>query len=476
MITGAWSDVKRKIIANYFPKASFVAVAEEACVDALDDNDDFKYALDDELRKVAEFPEAVPTDLTAQDFVSADDNVHVVAEMTDTDIMADVAGARESTGMLHIKDQPRGACNQEPLACTSSNAQLKISTTTAELRFNNTTLVTMTGQPTERLPDENKPCAVTCKSKASLKRHMFAQCHSEPEKCPTAPPSDVQMGEGFGCSSSPSAFSRSESDENHMSKCTDEEPCKRDLSPVRFSECTSLQQYRQAHMGEKPHKCDLCPAEFRQGVLLRRHRRTHTGERPYECDVCPKKFGQIGHLHVHKQTHMGGKPFKCDLCPAEYTQTVAYLELPAPMIRHCTQSTSLSRHKRGHRDRKPHKCDLCPAAFSRSTSLHQHKRAHTGKKPHKCDLCPAAFSRSTSLHQHKRAHTGKKPHKCDLCPAEFSESTYLQQHKRTHTGERPFKCDLCPAEFGHNSSMSRHRRAHTGEKPHKCDLRPAEFS
>ncbi|XP_064459053.1 tigger transposable element-derived protein 6-like [Ornithodoros turicata] len=91
MMAGAWNDVKRETVANCFRKAGFVAVADEACADALDD-DDFEYALDDELRKVAEFPEAVPTDLTAHDFVSADDNVHVVAEMTDADIIVDVAG------------------------------------------------------------------------------------------------------------------------------------------------------------------------------------------------------------------------------------------------------------------------------------------------------------------------------------------------------------------------------------------------
>ncbi|XP_064461664.1 uncharacterized protein LOC135371596 isoform X3 [Ornithodoros turicata] len=103
--------------------------------------------------------------------------------------------ARESTGTLHIKDQPRGTCDQEYLGCTSSRAQFKISTTTVELQPDSTALVTMDDQPAERHRDQSKPCALARVSKASLEFHMFAHCHNESEKCPTAPPTDVQMGE-----------------------------------------------------------------------------------------------------------------------------------------------------------------------------------------------------------------------------------------------------------------------------------------
>lgn len=44
-------------------------------------DDDFEHALDDELRTASKFPEAVPSGLTAWDFVSANDNVQVVADV-----------------------------------------------------------------------------------------------------------------------------------------------------------------------------------------------------------------------------------------------------------------------------------------------------------------------------------------------------------------------------------------------------------
>ncbi|XP_064464545.1 zinc finger protein 184-like [Ornithodoros turicata] len=218
-------------------------------------------------------------------------------------------------------NKPRGTCEQEYSGRISSNAQFKITTTTDELQPDSTALFTMNDQPAERHRDESKPCALACMSKASLECHMFAHSHNESEKSPTAPPTDVQMGEkSSGCNIYSSAFSWSAGDENHMVKHTDKRPYKTDVCPAEFSLSGNLQQHKQTDSCKKPYKCDVCPAEFSRSSHLQRHKLTHTGEKPYKCDLCPAEFSQRGTLQRHKWTHTGEKPYKCDVCSAEFSR------------------------------------------------------------------------------------------------------------------------------------------------------------
>ncbi|XP_064461969.1 zinc finger protein 391-like isoform X1 [Ornithodoros turicata] len=369
-------------------------------------------------------------------------------------------GARASTGLLHVKDQPRGICDQDSSGRTSSEAQFKISTMTVEPQFDSALLVTTNGEPTERLSDQSKPCAPEYTSKDSLKQHVFAQCHSESEMCAITSPPDDQMGdESLTYDICSPAFSPSGSDESHVSKRTNEKSCKSDLSPGQSHQRRSLQCHKRAQTGDEPDKSDVCPAKLSQVTHRLLHKRTQTSEKPYRCNVCPAEFSRRGKLQQHKRTHTGEKPYKCDFCPAEFTQ-----------------STNLRQHKRIHTGEKPYKCDVCPAMFRQSGNLRQHKRTHTGEKPYKCCVCHAKFGQIGTLRHHERTHTGEKPYECDVCPAEFNTSGNLRKHKRTHTGEKPYKCNACPAEFSQNRTLQNHKRTHTGEKPYKCDVCSAEFS
>ncbi|XP_064464163.1 zinc finger protein 227-like [Ornithodoros turicata] len=364
----------------------------------------------------------------------------------------DSGGAKGSTPVLHIEDQPRSTCSRAPSGCCSPNAQFKISATTVEPQFDDTALVTTHCRPTEQHPGQRKPRALACASKVT-KCHMLVHGHNESEECPTV--KDIQMGEK-DVDLSPATFSQSEGTNKFLLNQSGEKPYKCNICPADFRHSTSLWRHKLTHTGLKQYKCDLCPAVFGRSSNLRRHQQKHTGEKPYKCNLCPAEFRHQHHLKNHVRVHSGEKPYKCDLCPAEFSQ-----------------STNLRCHERTHTNEHPYKCDLCPAEFSHSTSLRIHRRAHTGEKPYKCDLCPAEFSQNATLQNHRRTHTGEKPHKCDLCPAEFSQSTSLLRHRLTHTGERPHKCDVCPAEFSRSTHLQRHKLTHTGERPHKCDLCPA---
>ncbi|XP_064463211.1 zinc finger protein 391-like [Ornithodoros turicata] len=355
-------------------------------------------------------------------------------------------GARASAGLLHVKDQPRGICDQDSSGCTSSEAQFKISTMTVEPQFYNAPLVTTEGRPAERLSDQSKPCALTYTLKDSLKQHVFAQCHSESEMCAvTSPPNDQMGDESLTYDICRPAFAPTGSDESHVSKRTNKKSCKPDLCPGQSHLRRSLRCHKRAQTGDKPDKSGICPAKLSQITHWRLHKRTQTSEKLYKCNVCPAEFSLRGKLQQHKRTHTGEKQYKCDVCPAQFRQ-----------------STNLRKHKRIHTGEKPYKCDVCPAKFSQSSNLRRHKRTHTGEKPHKCCVCHAKFSEIVTLQRHERTHTGEKPYKCDVCPAKFSQSSNLRRHKRTHTGEKPHKCCVCHAKFGEISTLQHHERTHTG--------------
>ncbi|XP_064461513.1 zinc finger protein 391-like [Ornithodoros turicata] len=355
-------------------------------------------------------------------------------------------GARASTGLLHIKDQPRGICDQDSSDCTSPEAQFKISTMTVEPQFDNALPGTTNGGPTERLSDQSEPCALAYTSKDSLKQDVFAQCHSESEMCAvTSSPNDQMGDESLTYNICPPAFAPTGSDESLVSKHTNKKPCKSDLCPGQSHLRKSLRCHKQAQTGDKPDRSDICPAKLSQITHRRLHKLTQTSEKLYKCNVCPAEFSLRGKLQQHKRTHTGEKPYKCDVCPAQFRQ-----------------STNLRKHKRIHTGEKPYKCDVCPAKFSQSSNLRRHKRTHTGEKPHKCCVCHAKFSEIVTLQRHERTHTGEKPYKCDVCPAKFSQSSNLRRHKRTHTGEKPHKCCVCHAKFGEISTLQHHERTHTG--------------
>ncbi|XP_064464308.1 zinc finger protein 383-like isoform X4 [Ornithodoros turicata] len=307
-------------------------------------------------------------------------------------------GAKESSGVLHVKDQPSGTCDQASSGCTSSNVQIEIVTTTVEPRFGNTALITTLGRSAEQPSDQSE-------TQEASKSSMFSHVKDSLVKCSCT----------AECSCSGSLA-------RHKQGHTGKKPYTCDLCPAEFSHRRSLLYHKRAHTGEKPHKCNLCPAEFMDGAKLRLHRQTHTGEKPYKCDVCPAEFRQSKSLRSHKWAHEGKKPYKCDLCPAQFSH-----------------GTSLLYHKQKHTGKKPYKCDLCPAEFSHPTALKYHTRKHAGEKPFKCDLCPAMFTQNTSLRFHKLTHVSEGPYKCDLCTAKFTCKNILSRHKRIHTSEKPYK-------------------------------------
>ncbi|XP_064465146.1 zinc finger protein ZFP2-like [Ornithodoros turicata] len=433
-------------------------------------------------------------------------------------------GAGESTDTLHIKDKPRGTCEQEYSGCSSSYAQFKISTTIVELQPDSTALFTMNDQLTERHRNQSKPCALASTSKTSLECHMFSHCHNESEKCST-PPTNIQMGEkGSGCNIYPAAFSWYGSDKNHVVKHTDKRPHKSDVCPAEFSLSGNIQQHKRTDSCKKPHKCDECPAQFSRSAHLQQHKRIHTGDKPYKCDVCHAEFSLRGNLQQHKRTHTGEKPYKCHVCHTEFslrgnlqqhkrthtgarestgtlhikdkprgtrdqvspgcTFSNARFEISRATVEARLNNTAVVTMEDPATERPPEKSKSCGLACTSKARLQHHMFAHCLNESEKCPATPPPnvqmgeeeFIQGTHLQRHKMMHTGENPWKCDLCPAQFNRNAHLRLHKRTHNGEKPYKCDVCPAKFRRSSDMQRHKRTRTGEKPYKCDVCPAKFS
>ncbi|XP_064468343.1 zinc finger protein 431-like isoform X2 [Ornithodoros turicata] len=215
-------------------------------------------------------------------------------------------GARETCGMLHVKEHHRGTCVQASSSCTFSNVQLGISTGTVVPRFNNTELHTMDLVHVQ-LPGQQQ---------------LHKRTHAG-EKL-------------YKCDFCPAEFKQSSDLHCHKWTHTGQKPYKCDVCPAEFVWSGYLRDHKQTHTGKKLYKCDLCPAVCIQRSDLKCHKRTHTGEKPYKCDVCPGEYTQSGVLHRHKRTHTGEKPYKCDLCPAEYSQ-----------------SSDLRRHKKTHTGENP---------------------------------------------------------------------------------------------------------------------------
>ncbi|XP_064468233.1 zinc finger protein ZFP2-like isoform X1 [Ornithodoros turicata] len=409
-------------------------------------------------------------------------NIEILAEQHQTgqDCDSTLEGAKESTGMIPLKDKLRGTCDHASSCSTSSNAVFKICTTPFQPEFKNTANSRTTKQPSDQTETQQGSkllmfghegdklykcniCSATCIDIGLLEVHLKTH-ETKAFTCNICSmtfrrPSTLRVhanrhtggGSADKCNLYPAEVSRSIYPQRKKRyKC--------DLCPAEYRRHTSLWTHKQTHTGVR-YKCELCPAEFSQSTSLLYHKRKHTGEKPYKCHLCPAEYSWHTSLWAHKQTHTGVR-YKCELCPAEFSR-----------------STQLLYHKRKHTGEKLYKCDLCPADFTQRAMLFHHKRLHTGEKPYKCDLCPAEFGYRSGLLHHKLKHTGEKPYKCDLCPAEFSYRRGLRLHKQTHAGEKPYKCDFCPKEFRHSSTLSRHRRRiHTGEKPYKCDLCPAEFT
>ncbi|XP_064455350.1 zinc finger protein ZFP2-like isoform X2 [Ornithodoros turicata] len=329
-------------------------------------------------------------------------------------------GATASSGILHIKVEPKDMCDPVSSGSNSLNAGYNINTS----------------QPSF---DRGVPASVNSRSTDSTPRDVA------PDKCKTLGKSDLSTSDH-------------KKDNVRLATCVDIrhlEVCLRTKkantftcdSPSSFSLSENTNSHTRKHTNKKPYKCDLCYAKFSHSIRLQHHRRAHTAEKPYKCNLCPAAFSQGTDLRHHVQAHTGQKPYKCHLCSAEFGN-----------------SRNLQRHKQIHTGEKPHKCHLCPAEFNHSTHLKSHIRAHTGEKPYKCDLCPAEFSRSVNLRCHKHTHTGEKPYTCDLCPAEFTHSNSLRYHKHVHTGKKPYNCDLCPAGFVKSTNLWRHKQTHMGQK------------
>ncbi|XP_072142948.1 tigger transposable element-derived protein 6-like [Dermacentor andersoni] len=107
MLAGAWNDVKKSTIVNYFRKAGFVVAADNRCLDSEDDD---AGCLESEFRELSALPGTIPGGVTACDFVNADDSVQAVADRTDAEIVADImgdedAGSSSSKGS-NEEDQP----------------------------------------------------------------------------------------------------------------------------------------------------------------------------------------------------------------------------------------------------------------------------------------------------------------------------------------------------------------------------------
>ncbi|XP_064462024.1 tigger transposable element-derived protein 6-like [Ornithodoros turicata] len=104
MIAGAWADVKQSTIVNCFGKAGLVAAAENVC--AVTEDDDDVSCLDATLRELSVFPGVVAPSVSATDYAGVDDAAEAVAELTDADIVADIAGADEGDSTDDEEPQP----------------------------------------------------------------------------------------------------------------------------------------------------------------------------------------------------------------------------------------------------------------------------------------------------------------------------------------------------------------------------------
>ncbi|XP_049268354.1 uncharacterized protein LOC125757154 [Rhipicephalus sanguineus] len=94
MMTGAWNDVKKTTVVNCFRKAGFLASPDDFESDITADDD--MGCLENDFRQLSAFPGAIADGATASDFVGADDDVQAVSDLTDAEIVADVAGADEA--------------------------------------------------------------------------------------------------------------------------------------------------------------------------------------------------------------------------------------------------------------------------------------------------------------------------------------------------------------------------------------------
>ncbi|KAG0411110.1 hypothetical protein HPB47_011751 [Ixodes persulcatus] len=94
MISRTLADIKQDRMANCFRRAGFAIAAEEGFSEALDDNS--SESLNDAFRQLSAFPDAMPVEVTARDFVSVDDEVQAGVELSETDIVADVGDTEEA--------------------------------------------------------------------------------------------------------------------------------------------------------------------------------------------------------------------------------------------------------------------------------------------------------------------------------------------------------------------------------------------
>lgn len=64
--------------------------------------DDKSESLNNAFRQLSAFSDAMPVEVTARDFVSVDDEVQAVVELSETDIVADVGGAKEAESRVPV--------------------------------------------------------------------------------------------------------------------------------------------------------------------------------------------------------------------------------------------------------------------------------------------------------------------------------------------------------------------------------------
>lgn len=102
MLTGAWNDVKQTTVVNCFRKAGCVVTPDEACSDTEDDGVE---CFDCEFQALAAFPGAIQDGATARDFLSADDDAQAVADLTDAEIVADIAIAAAEEAATSDSDE-----------------------------------------------------------------------------------------------------------------------------------------------------------------------------------------------------------------------------------------------------------------------------------------------------------------------------------------------------------------------------------
>ncbi|KAK8767648.1 hypothetical protein V5799_005571 [Amblyomma americanum] len=72
-----------------------IAGLEEAGDECLKDMDDAEECVEVAFRDLSHFPGVVPSELTVEDFINAESEVQAVADLTDDDIVAGIAGAQE---------------------------------------------------------------------------------------------------------------------------------------------------------------------------------------------------------------------------------------------------------------------------------------------------------------------------------------------------------------------------------------------